>query len=451
MNLNATYKFSTPAFLGGADTQAESLRPPSIKGALRFWWRAQAWGPMLAAANKDAAKALAALHVEEGRLFGSAAGDTGGGQGVFLLRVKKQSCSTVVDSVQLAKDIEFDPWLAYLAGPGLADAANLRLKRDAIQGKFELECVFRRPRAREDAAADLHEVAKTLWLLGILGGLGSRSRRGWGSLSLQSLSGDDALPAPKNIAEVKQMLAGILAQPPSSCPPLSAFSAASRIDVWSNNGVTPIAVLRMAGQEFLRYRGFGVRIPALGDGHMIGARKDSNGKWFGYEDAWQIFCPDHKLAESVYEETYDVVRAAHPARAVFGLPHNLFFSRSGYRVSVQPDGATSPERRASPLLMHVHSFPTGSAALIQTLLPAQFLPAGVQIAMQREERKEKLRRDGSVQWTHEPPGQTYLADAQPDWDVVHRYLGACDAQKGLSHEFPDRETIWPVPVRKPAS
>ncbi|PIY11177.1 MAG: type III-B CRISPR module RAMP protein Cmr1 [Flexibacter sp. CG_4_10_14_3_um_filter_32_15] len=30
----------TPMFLSGADGQTPELRPPSIKGALRFWWRA---------------------------------------------------------------------------------------------------------------------------------------------------------------------------------------------------------------------------------------------------------------------------------------------------------------------------------------------------------------------------------------------------------------------------
>ncbi|MCD6398523.1 MAG: type III-B CRISPR module RAMP protein Cmr1, partial [Candidatus Aenigmarchaeota archaeon] len=30
----------TPMFLAGADGKTPELRPPSIKGALRFWWRA---------------------------------------------------------------------------------------------------------------------------------------------------------------------------------------------------------------------------------------------------------------------------------------------------------------------------------------------------------------------------------------------------------------------------
>ncbi len=38
--ITATYRVVTPMFIGDADQKATSLRPPSIKGALRFWWRA---------------------------------------------------------------------------------------------------------------------------------------------------------------------------------------------------------------------------------------------------------------------------------------------------------------------------------------------------------------------------------------------------------------------------
>ena len=41
--LEATYRIVTPMFIGDAEQKATSLRPPSIKGALRFWWRALNW------------------------------------------------------------------------------------------------------------------------------------------------------------------------------------------------------------------------------------------------------------------------------------------------------------------------------------------------------------------------------------------------------------------------
>jgi hypothetical protein len=41
--LQATYRIVTPMFIGDAEQKATDLRPPSIKGALRFWWRALNW------------------------------------------------------------------------------------------------------------------------------------------------------------------------------------------------------------------------------------------------------------------------------------------------------------------------------------------------------------------------------------------------------------------------
>ena len=34
----------TPMFMAGADGETFELRPSSIKGDMRFWWRAYYWG-----------------------------------------------------------------------------------------------------------------------------------------------------------------------------------------------------------------------------------------------------------------------------------------------------------------------------------------------------------------------------------------------------------------------
>lgn len=89
--LEATYRIVTPMFIGGADqTPADGIRAPSVKGALRFWWRALNWCRLRTATSCDES-ALRMLHDEEARLFGIAAGSGRDfGQGVFLLRVTRQ-------------------------------------------------------------------------------------------------------------------------------------------------------------------------------------------------------------------------------------------------------------------------------------------------------------------------------------------------------------------------
>ncbi len=43
--LEAQFRIVTPMFLGGANQDvSDGIRPPLVKGALRFWWRALNWG-----------------------------------------------------------------------------------------------------------------------------------------------------------------------------------------------------------------------------------------------------------------------------------------------------------------------------------------------------------------------------------------------------------------------
>jgi len=87
--LTATYHIVTPMFIGNGEQKADSVRPPSIKGALRFWWRALNWGKCLSEGGTES-EALKHLHQQESALFGSAADEAGSGQGRFLLRVSQQ-------------------------------------------------------------------------------------------------------------------------------------------------------------------------------------------------------------------------------------------------------------------------------------------------------------------------------------------------------------------------
>lgn len=89
--LQATFKIVTPMFLGGADrNEPAELREPSIKGILRFWWRALNWGRF--AANSDSSdenKALLRLRTEEDIIFGNSSGKTTG-QGLFLMQLTQR-------------------------------------------------------------------------------------------------------------------------------------------------------------------------------------------------------------------------------------------------------------------------------------------------------------------------------------------------------------------------
>lgn len=44
IELEARFRIVTPLFMSGSDKLKAELRVPSIKGVLRFWWRALALG-----------------------------------------------------------------------------------------------------------------------------------------------------------------------------------------------------------------------------------------------------------------------------------------------------------------------------------------------------------------------------------------------------------------------
>jgi CRISPR-associated protein Cmr1 len=164
--LEATFRVVTPMFLGGThpDDCAE-LREPSIKAALRFWYRA----------------IDSNYRQHEGRIFGGTG--EGDGQALFLLRVvgarrgndpwSKERYACFDDPLGPKNGIQY---LSY----SLILGDN---KRKAIEAGQEIKLLltFRKNPASEDR----RRIASALWLLGHLGGLGSRSRRGFGTVALR--------------------------------------------------------------------------------------------------------------------------------------------------------------------------------------------------------------------------------------------------------------------------
>ncbi len=218
--VNATYRVVMPMFLGNADQKATDLRPPSIKGALRFWWRALQWGRCQQETGTES-EALKKLHQEEARLFGSAADEAGAGQGRFLLRISQQP--------RIAIDASWpvnNTGSGYL-GYGLM-ATNDQPHREAIgEGvDFSFELRFK-PGTTQ---AEVEMLVKTLQTWSLFGGLGSRARRGFGSVTLINLNGIDMkLDRTAYLAAAQKIL--VDSNQALTCPPYTAFSNESRFGI----------------------------------------------------------------------------------------------------------------------------------------------------------------------------------------------------------------------------
>ncbi|MBN1192717.1 MAG: hypothetical protein JXA36_03360 [Coriobacteriia bacterium] len=342
------YHLVTPAFLGGAGQRAETLRIPSFKGVLRFWWRAMVWAELRTDCASDEV-ALSALHEREARIFGAAAGDHQRQSSVLLAltEIRLDAHAQVGNSLGLK----------YLRGQGLVSRSALGT------GTFAVRMVGKGELSKNDwqSALDAAELA------GLVGGLGSASRSGWGSIAISTGDPESRLDAGLTRLAEKYHWAALAAE-----PPFTAFSALSRIDVSVPAAPDALQALEVVGQQQMLYR--------------HGATDAPRGS--------KPFSDDARIAAGVIKGSRPETM---PARAVFGLPHSYFFD--GKRVSFDA-GGTRRGRRASPLFTHVHR-ETDTYYAVQAVLPSRFLPGGDKVVTK--------------------PG-SFPTSPTPNWAVIHGYL-----------------------------
>jgi CRISPR-associated protein Cmr1 len=150
----------------------------------------------------------------------------------------------------------------------------------------------------------------------------------------------------------------------------------------------------------------------------VGETMKSFRDWNAYKQdrpADHLFFPaDHDLMLSVVQGEKV---AAHPKRVIFGLPSPYFFSselkklqQAGDNYAASKAKATvsvdkkSHSRRASPLFIHIHTFPDGKSVAVQTLLAADFLHDGMRLRL------------GSSRV------EDFSLPVEPDWGILHSYL-----------------------------
>ena len=350
----ATYRIVTPMFCGGAEQQAE-FRLASFKGVLRFWWRALMWGR---------AKDCKDLCVQEAALFG--ASDESIGQSKVRLRIVDQRLAASVGVGQVFEGGRLNG--AQYLGYGVMNPQSGELKRSMIpSGTFGVECLLS-PRLSLDQR---ESVMNALILVGTVGGLGSKSRKGYGSMTLtQLMIGGQTRSLPIGPAD---QLRGLVKNLHPGLPEWTAWSRDSRVVTVSAKGASAVQVLDMLGREQVFFRSWGRQ------GRVLGGDSERN------------FTPDHDLSKGL------PAAIDYPKRVVFGLPHNY-----GRGQDVGP-ASRKFDRRASPMFLHVHQTADGSPVTgVVTFLPARFLPQGEQI--------RAFNRDRPI---HE---------SEPFWEPIHGYL-----------------------------
>lgn len=342
--INVTYRVITPLFCGGAGGDVAEVRLPSFKGVLRWWWRALAWSKL----GEDLGKVQRA----EDALFGSA----GGGQSKVIMRLIPSAAPKSIGIGQpLTTDGKrlVDEGARYF-GYGVMGAfgANAgKLSRACLVAPFELKLELR---IRGLAPQERELLLDSLRAVGLLGGLGAKSRKGYGSLMIHSLTaGDEPSWTPPGSAEaLKLAIAKLLpaGSAPGALPPYTALSPRTRIVLLApRDQRKPLELLNHVGREMMRYRSWGH------GGLVLGNPREGN------------FQGDHDLMKKHSRQ-----RREHPRRIVFGLPHN--YGKED-KDKVGPADDEDGDRRASPLLIHLHECGDTPVAVL-SFLPARFLSKG---------------------------------------------------------------------------
>ncbi|UYN93742.1 MAG: hypothetical protein KIT25_17015 [Enhydrobacter sp.] len=414
------YRVTTPVFLGApaGEGQAE-LNLRGLKGAARFWWRALNHARLGADVGR--------LAEAEGRLFGAAVQrgrKYGASRFKWRLRwateePKAVAAETVIDKTQ--------PGLGYLAGQGLKGrrcfwtaSAPMRLQLDVVApGKALHDGVA--------WTAEGQQIADALELLGLVGGIGARKSRAFGSLSLDSLGLRDApalaIGPCTDGDDYRRRLAAVRARYPevadfTALPGFPALSERSRIWVLASRGGSALSLMDEVGRQMVRYRSFGVK--------MGKTRLTVSG-----EVPEKNFVADHDWAKNPHAAG----APSHPDRIAFGMP--LGHNRCDVRF-VKPAGR---ERRGSPLLLHIQHLANGGHLAVAAMLPAKLAPGdGLDVEVKTGDPKNPI---AILRRTLAPSFEDMRA-----WEVL---TGFVDGTVGVSGTklvpqqfyFPDRQQVWP--------
>ena len=349
VNWEATYRVTTPMFAGGATPESNAeLRPTSIKGLLRFWFRAAAL-PQLGSWQ--------AVQKAESELFGS----TEGQSGFFLSVVNRQG----LNQERVEQNWHGLPGIVYL-GYGVIHRGRVLRPYIKQGGTFTLRLVLKKKMKPEYRAL----LSSALKAFGFFGALGARGRKGFGSMSLESLriDGEETCKLPCNSGELRDQMRELLAEinldrGSGSMPEYTAFSPLVKVFI-AGMRRDPLQLLDETGRELLRYRSYGHK----------GRNKEIHTLPWG-KDAEQNFAGDHDLILDFIRGRLQEPRA-HPRQVVFGLPHNYFFLSTGQKADIE---AENHKRRSGPLFIHIHALATGEYAAVLSLLPAVFLPEGERV------------------------------------------------------------------------
>lgn len=343
------YELITPLF-GGGVKPAEAdpvtvIRGASIRGQLRFWWRATQGGRF----NGD----LRALKEAEDLLWGAAS------------TAQKARPS----QVQIALEVTdagrpFREQVSDLRSPYGYFGFPLLNKSGAkvIEGvKFTLTLSF----PRDGSEQGRREIEASLWAWETFGGIGARTRRGFGALQLVSVNGVNSALLPTNqdsvVSAIKKQLAShvVTGVWPSGVPHLSP-NLLFKVTASQSSSLQALQGLVKALRDFRQQRNPG-----------IAPNRPGRSKWPEPDAVRRL----SGASASVHKKPLSSIDKF--PRAEFGLPIIFKFKDDRFGdPSVTTLKGSQSERLASPLILRPLLCGNGRAVGLAAILQTERRPPG---------------------------------------------------------------------------
>lgn len=357
--LDFSLKIVSPAFVAGVMEIGEfgdGLRIPSLRGVLRFWFRAMNHHSI----SEELFKA-------EAEVFGS----TERGQGIRFI-------PTGIENWKSGR-VDGDYAMGYL---GFGPMMNVRGGSSSYHRNGSRDAILPGTVFKFRAIGDKYQIKaleRSLMLLHLFGGIGSRSRRAFGSVKV--ISG--FIPPLETNQQVIDWFSNVLdsvwpaSQKPSMLshlPIYSSFSSNSIIKISKKPKNNINAVI----QEF-HNRFKAIRIYKKGN----------------HAGSPQIARDDHDLElKDSTNSNRDITGV--PQRLAFGMPYHPQSRDNGWDIEYfgyypdpkNPGKIRKKDRRASPLILKVFHGPDGNYYAVSLFLKAQFFGIpGVEIGQSEGGKK----------------------------------------------------------------
>jgi len=343
------YELITPLFGGGVEPgkadPITTIRPASIRGQLRFWWRASRGGEFGGSLN--------AMKDAEDQLWGAASTE------------EKFRVSQVQISIDITKDGE--PFVAHdHSGREVAvHAMNSQygyvafpLKGDnQVLSKIVFGLTIRFPRAHQA------NVEAALWAWETFGGIGGRTRRGFGALALRAIDNTAIAPMPANTTEIEQTIRRQLAEHVSS-------------GTWPGDvpHLTPNLVFKVTSLRPNPMDGWERLV-----GYLKKFRQDRPTNPLG-RSRWPEPDAIRRLSTSSSRHAIPVSLVDKFPRAAFGLPIIFRFKDDRTGPPLDPPQTLlrgkEKERLASPLILRPLACGNGQAVGLAAILESPRIPPG---------------------------------------------------------------------------